>query len=185
MDPTAIVVLVIVAVIALAMLLIYNGLVQARLKVREAWSGVGVQLQRRAQLVPNLVETVRGYASHERQTFESVTAARTAVQGATTPGEAMAANNQLTSALRTLFAVAEAYPDLKANQGFLDLQAQLAETEDKIAYARNYYNAVVREYNGKVATVPSSFVAGAFGFKESEFFEADEGSQAPVKVSFS
>jgi LemA protein len=180
----AIVVLVLVALVAIVGLGIYNGLVQGRIKVREAWSGVGVQLQRRAELVPNLVETVRGYASHERQTLESVTAARTRVQGATTPGEAMEANNQLTAALRTLFAVAEAYPDLKANQGFRDLQAQLAETEDKIAYARNYYNAVARDYNGKVSTVPSAFVAGAFGFQEAEFFEADEGTQVAPKVSF-
>ena len=184
MDTT-VVVLVIVAIVAVIVLLMYNGLVQGRLKVRESWSGVGVQLHRRGQLIPNLVETVRGYASHERQTLEAVTAARTRLQGATTPGEAMAANNQLTQTLRSLFAVAEAYPDLKANQGFRDLQAQLAETEDKIAYARNYYNAVVRDYNGKVVSVPSSFVAGMFGFEEAPFFEADEASTAPVKVSFS
>ncbi len=185
MDSTVIVVLVICAIVAVIVLLMYNGLVQGRLKVREAWSGVGVHLQRRGQLIPNLVETVRGYASHERQTLEAVTEARTRLQGAATPGEAMAANNQLTQALRGLFAVAEAYPDLKTSQGFRDLQAELSATEDKIAYARNYYNAVVRDYNGKVVSVPSSFVAGLFSFQEAEFFEADEASMAPVKVSFS
>ena len=185
MDTTVILVLVIVAIVAVVGLVMYNGLIQGRLKVREAWSGVGVQLQRRGQLIPNLVETVRGYAAHERQTLESVTAARARLQGASTPGEAMAANGELTQTLRSLFAVAEAYPDLKANSGFRDLQAQLAESEDKIAYARNYYNAIVRDYNGRVSSVPSSFVAGAFGFQEAEFFEADEASTAPVKVSFS
>ncbi len=185
MDSTVILVLVICAVVAVVGLLIYNGLVQGRLRVREAWSGVQVQLQRRGDLIPNLVETVKGYASHERQTLESVTQARAQLQSAGTPAAAGEANNQLTQALRSLFAVAEAYPDLKANASFRDLQAQLADTEDKLAYARNYYNSLVLQYNGRVTTVPSAFVAGAFGFSEAEFFQADEASAGPVRVSFS
>lgn len=181
---TVVVVLAVWALVVVWALLAYNGLVRGRLGVREAWSAVDVQLQRRASLVPNLVETVKGYAAHERQTLESVTRARTQLQTATTPGEAMQANNQLTQALRTLFAVAEAYPDLKASEGFRDLQAQLSETEDKIAYARNYYNSVVLAYNVRVNTLPSVFVARAFGFAEAEFFQADEESRSPAEVKF-
>jgi len=185
MNLTVIVVLALWALLVVVVLALYNGLVRSRLRVREAWSGVEVQLQRRASLIPNVVETVRGYAAHERETLESVTRARTQLQAATTPGEAVQANNQLTQALRSLFAVAEAYPDLKANESFRDLQAQLAETEDKLAYARNYYNSLVLQYNSRVATVPSALVAGPFGFKEAEFFEAGEEAQGPVRVSFS
>ncbi|MDO8691472.1 MAG: LemA family protein, partial [Dehalococcoidia bacterium] len=148
-------------------------------------SGVQVQLQRRADLVPNLVETVKGYAAHERGVFESVTKARAALQGATTPEQAGPANNALTQTLRSLFAVAEAYPDLKANQNFRDLQAQLAETEDKVAYARNYYNAVVLQYNSRVTTLPGVFVAGPLGFQEAQFFAGDEASSAVPSVKFS
>ena len=173
--------LVVIVVIGLAL---YNGLVRARLAVREAWSAVEVQLQRRASLIPNLVETVKGYAGHERGTLESVTRARAALQGAGTPAQAADANNQLTGALRTLFAVAEAYPDLKANQNFLALQEDLGDTEDKIAYARNYYNANVRRYNEKVQTLPTALVAGALGFHTEEFFEAGEESRQEVRVRF-
>lgn len=185
MSLTVIVVVALWVLLVVVALALYNGLVQSRLRVREAWSGVEVQLQRRASLIPNVVETVRGYAAHERETLEGVTRARTQLQAATTPGEAVQANNQLTQALRSLFAVAEAYPDLKADESFRDLQAQLAETEDKIAYARSYYNSLVLQYNSRVATVPSALVAGPFGFREAEFFEADEEAQAPVRVSFS
>ncbi|MHB1134984.1 MAG: LemA family protein [Chloroflexota bacterium] len=184
MDPI-IIILVVVAVLVLGGLALYNGLVQGRLRVREGWSSVQVQLQRRGELVPNLVETVKGYASHERGVFESVTQARSQLQTAATPGEAGQANNALTQALRSLFAVAEAYPDLKASQNFRDLQAQLAETEDKIAYSRNYYNAVVLSYNSRVSTIPGVFVAGPFGFREAEFFAGDEASMEPVRVDFS
>ncbi|MDO8669815.1 MAG: LemA family protein, partial [Dehalococcoidia bacterium] len=151
---------------------------------REGWSGVQVQLQRRADLVPNLVETVKGYAAHERGVFESVTKARAVLQGATTPEAAGPANNALTQTLRSLFAVAEAYPDLKANQNFRDLQAQLAETEDKVTYARNYYNAVVLQYNSRVTTLPGVFVAGPLGFQEAQFFAGDEASSAVPSVKF-
>jgi LemA protein len=178
----AVVVIVIWVVIVLAGVLLYNGLVHARFAVSEAWSAVQVQLQRRANLIPNLVETVSGYARHERGTFESVTRARAQLQSATTPVEAAQANNMLTQALRSLFAVAEAYPELKANQNFLDLQAQLSDTENKIAYARNYYNSRVLDYNTRISSVPGVFLAGAFGFQPSEFFKAEDASEEPVRV---
>lgn len=179
-----VVLLVVLGVLALSIGLIYNGLVQGRIAVSEAWSAVQVQLQRRANLIPNLVETVRGYASHERETFESVTRARAALQSATTPADASQANNLLTQSLRSLFAVAESYPALQANKSFLDLQAQLADTEDKIAYALNYYNSRVLDYNTRISTVPGVFVAGPFGFTGAEFFKGDEASREPVRVTF-
>jgi LemA protein len=185
MSLPIIIIIAVVVVLVIAVLLIYNSLVRNRLHVHEAWSGVQVQLQRRASLIPNLVETVKGYAGHERETLDSVTRARAQLQSATTPAAAAEANNMLTQTLRSLFAVAEAYPDLKANQNFLDLQDQLQDTEDKIAYARNYYNARVLSYNTSIATVPNVFIAGAFGFEPEEFFEAEEASQQEVRVSFS
>ncbi|MDO8671738.1 MAG: LemA family protein, partial [Dehalococcoidia bacterium] len=163
MDGLILIIILLLALAVVVGLALYNGLVRGRLQVREGWSGVQVQLQRRADLVPNLVETTKGYAAHERSVFENVTKARAQMMSATTPGEAGQANNALTQALRSLFAVAEAYPDLKANQNFLDLQRQLAETEDKVAYARNFYNAVVMQFNSKVTTIPGVFVAGPFG----------------------
>jgi LemA protein len=174
----------VVVLLVIVGLAIYNGLVKARLRVREAWSAIQVQLQRRASLIPNLVETVKGYAQHERGTLESVTQARAALQSATTPAQAADANNMLTGALRSLFAVAEAYPDLKANQNFLSLQDDLQDTEDKISYARTYYNANVREYNEKVQTVPTALVAGMFGFQPEQFFEAPAEAQEEVRVKF-
>ena len=185
MNITLIVVLVVVAVVVLAVLTMYNGLVRARLRVREAWSAVEVQLQRRADLIPNLVETVKGYVAHERGTLESVTRARAALQSASGPAQAAEANNQLTQTLRSLFAVAEAYPELRASANFQQLQQDLEETEDKVAYARNYYNGAVEQYNGKVQTVPTLFIAGPFGFRPAEFFTGSADSQAPVRVSFS
>lgn len=184
MSLPLIIVVVVSVVLIVAALALYNGLVKARLRVREAWSAIQVQLQRRASLIPNLVETVKGYASHERGTLESVTQARAALQSAGTPEQAAQANNMLTSALRSLFAVAEAYPDLKANQNFLSLQDDLQDTEDKISYARTYYNATVREYNSKVQTVPTALVAGALGFHPEPFFEGSAESQQEVRVSF-
>ncbi len=185
MDLLLVILLVVLALMAVGTLLIYNGLVSGRLQVREGWSSVQVQLQRRADLIPNLVETVKGYAAHERGVFESVTEARSRLQTAATPGEAGSANNALTQALRSLFAVAEAYPDLKANQNFRDLQSQLAETEDKIAYARNYYNALVLQFNSRVSTVPGVFVAGPLGFHEAEFFAGEDTLAVPPAVKFS
>ncbi len=184
MNIALIVALVVVALLVVVVLAAYNGLVRARLRVREAWSAIDVQLQRRGELIPNLVETVKGYAAHERGTLDSVTSARAALQSATTPAAAAEANNHLTQTLRSLFAVAEAYPDLKANANFLELQRDLGDTEDKVAYARNYYNGAVEQYNGKVQTVPSMFIAAPFGFQPAEFFAADAGTRAPVQVSF-
>jgi LemA protein len=183
-----VVILVIVAVVVvlgLIMLGLYNGLVKARLRVKEAWSGIDVQLKRRASLIPNLVETVKGYAAHEKETFENVTRARAALQQAGTPGQAAEANNMLTQTLRSLFAVAEAYPDLKANQNFLELQRELSDIEEKIAYARQFYNSNVLSYNTKTQTFPSLIFANTFGFKDEEFFEAEEAAREGVRVSFS
>lgn len=165
----------------------YNGLARARLRVKEAWSGIDVQLKRRSSLIPNLVETVKGYASHEKEVFEAVTRARAQLDNARTSGnaaQAAQADNVLTGTLRSLFAVAEAYPDLKANTNFLELQRELTDTEDKIAYARQFYNSNVGNYNEKIATVPSSIIAGMFNFAAAEFYEAEEAAREDVKVSF-
>ena len=183
-------VITIVVIVALVLLvagffwLTYNGLVSARLRVREAWSGIDVQLKRRASLVPNLVETVKGYAGHEREVLESVTRARAELVQAGSPEQAARADNALTGALRSLFAVAEAYPELQADENFLDLQRQLAESEDRIAYARQYYNANVTTYNTKIESFPSLFVARMFGFNGSEFYEAEDAAREEVQVSF-
>ena len=185
---TGIIVLIVIlgglGVLALMLVGIYNGLVSARLRVREAWSGIDVQLKRRSSLIPNLVETVKGYAAHERETLENVTRARAALDRAGSPGEAAQANNMLTQTLRSLFAVAEAYPDLKANQNFQQLQGELTDTEDKIAYARQFYNRNVLSYNEKTATFPSVVIANMFGFQPEEFFEAEEEARQDVRVSF-
>jgi LemA protein len=157
----------------LALVAIYNGLVRTRQRVREGWSAIDVQLKRRASLIPNLVEAVRGYADYERGTMTRVAEARGVLSHAAGPGAAAMANDVLTSALRTFFAVAEAYPDLKASERFAQLQADLADTENKIAYARNYYNGAVETYNVKVQTVPGLLVARLFGFAPAEFFAAD------------
>jgi LemA protein len=181
-----IVIVVVAAVLALILVGMYNGLVRSRLRVREAWSGIDIQLQRRSSLIPNLVETVRGYASHERETLESVTRARAMLDQAGTPPQAAQANNMLTQALRSLFAVAEAYPDLKANQNFLQLQADLTDTEEKIAYARQFYNRNVLSYNGQVHTFPTMIIASMFNFEPEQFFEVeDEAARQEVRVDFS
>jgi LemA protein len=174
----------IVVLIGLVLVGIYNGLIRARVRTREAWAGIDVQLKRRADLIPNLVETVRGYASHERQTFENVTRARAMLQQAGTAAEAAQANNFLTQTLRSLFAVAENYPELKANQNFLDLQNELSDIEEKIAYARQFYNRNVSEYNTRIQTVPNVIVANMFGFQPFEFFEAEEEGREVPEVSF-
>jgi LemA protein len=179
------VIVAVVLILGIILVSLYNGLVQARLRVKEAWSGIDVQLKRRASLIPNLVETVKGYATHEREVLENVTAARARLQQAGTPGEAAQANNMLTQTLRSLFAVAEAYPDLKANQNFLELQRELSDTEDKIAYSRQFYNTNVLSYNEKTATFPSVIFANMFGFQPAEFFEAEEEAREDVHVSFS
>jgi LemA protein len=178
----------IIAVVVIGLIFVvigmYNGLVRARLRVREAWSGIAVQLKRRTDLVPNLVETVKGYASHEREVFENVTRARSMLQQAGTPAQAAEANNMLTQTLRSLFAVAEAYPDLKANQNFLDLQNELSDIEEKIAYARQFYNTNALSYNEKVHTFPSVIFANMFNFEPAEFFEVEEAERQVPRVSF-
>lgn len=184
--PLLVIVLVVLIVIAIFMLWsTYNGLVRARVHVKEAWSGIDVQLKRRSSLIPNLVETVKGYAAHEREVFENVTKARSMLDNAQGAKEAAQADNMLTGALRSLFAVAEAYPDLKANQNFLELQRELTDTEDKIAYARQFYNTNVSNYNQKTQVFPSVMIARMFNFLPSEFFEAEEEARQDVKVSFS
>jgi len=185
---TAIIIIgVIVAIVVLALIILvtmYNGLVRSRNRVKEAWSGIDVQLRRRASLVPNLVETVKGYASHERETFEEVTRARSAVEQAGTIPDAAAANNMLTGALRHLFAVAENYPELRASENFMDLQNELSDIEEKIAFSRQFYNTNVLDYNNRLQTVPTVFIANTFGFTREEFFEADEEGRAEVRVDF-
>jgi LemA protein len=161
-------------VAAIAGVVLYNGLVSARQRVREGWSAIDVQLKRRASLIPNLVEAVRGYASYERETMQRITEARGALGAATGPGAAARADANLTGALRTLFAVAEAYPDLKANERFAQLQRDLADTENKVAYARNYYNGAVETYNIRVESFPGVLVARTCGFTTAEFFSADD-----------
>lgn len=154
------------------------------MRVQESWSGIDVQLKRRSSLVPNLVETVKGYAAHEREVFEKVTQARSALMGATDAKSAAEANNQLTSALKTLFAVAEAYPQLRASENFQKLQGELSDLEAKIAYARQFYNSNVMDYNTKIRVFPNVLLAGVFGFREVAFFAATEEEKAEVKVSF-
>lgn len=165
--------------------LAYNGLIRRRNRVQEAWSDIEVQLKRRLDLIPNLVEAVKGYAAHEKQAFESVTQARAKAMGAATPPQQAEANNMLASTLKSLFAVAEAYPDLKANTNFVELQRELADTENKIQAARRFYNTTVQEYNTALESVPTNVIANLFGFKKSEFFDApDEEISAVPKVSF-
>ncbi len=179
-----IVVIVLVVLLGLVIAGMYNGLVRSRNRVKEAWSGIDVQLRRRASLVPNLVETVRGYAEHEREVFEEVTRARAALEQAESVQDSAAANNMLTGALRHLFAVAENYPQLQAAQNFRELQQELSDIEEKIAFARQFYNTNVLDFNNRLQTVPTVFLARTFSFAAEQFFEADEEGRAEVKVDF-
>ena len=178
------IVLGVVVLLGLYIVLAYNGLVRLRNRIESSWSQIDVQLQRRYDLIPNLVETVKGYASHEKGVFESVTQARANAINAQGPAQQAQSENVLTGALKSLFAVAEAYPELKANQTFLALQEELSGTEGKIAYARQFYNDTVQSYNTKIQSVPTNLIAGPFGFKEREYFEADDTSRGPVQVQF-
>ncbi len=180
----ALVVAVVVVLLVIIAIALYNGLVKLRNRIDAAWSQIDVQLRRRYDLIPNLVETVKGYAAHERQTLEGVTQARNMAVAAEGPHQKAEAENVLTGALKSLFAVSEAYPDLKANQNFLALQEELTATEGRIAYARQYYNDQVLQYNNKIQTVPSMLLARPFGFTEREFFEAEDESRGPVQVAF-
>lgn len=179
--------IIIILIVAAAgyVLLAYNSLVRRRNQVQEAWSDIDVQLKRRHNLIPNVVETVKGYATHEREAFENVTQARAQALGAQSPHEQAEAENMLTSTLKTLFAVAEDYPDLKANANFLELQRELADSENKIQAARRFYNSNVRDYNTVIESVPTNIVAGMFSFKKEEFFEAESDEVRSVpKVDF-
>jgi LemA protein len=186
------VIIVIVVIVVLLVIIgaaMYNGLVRLNQQSNEAWSDITVQLKRRADLIPNLVNTVKGYAAHEKSVFEDVTAARANTLSAKTPGEAAKAEGDFQKTLKSLFAVAEAYPDLKASQNFQELQAELTDTEDKIQASRRFYNGVVRDFNTKRKTFPTSIFAGMLGFKQDkEFFEVDETEAAavqnPVDVKF-
>ena len=184
MSIILIILIVIIIIILVAIVSLYNGLVTARNKVKNAWAQIDVQLNRRADLIPNLVETVKGYAGHEKTVFEDVTAARAGLMNANGVKEISEANNQLSETLKTLFAVAENYPELKANENFKELQAQLAQTEDKIAYSRQFYNDSVLMYNNKCQTFPSNIIANLFGFKEADFFEAAGEARSVPKVEF-
>lgn len=179
-----IVILVIVVLVVIFGVVTYNKLVSLRNRVENGWSQIDVQLQRRNDLIPNLVETVKGYAEHERSTFEAVIQARSASQAAGTPHEQAEADNMLTGALRQLFAVAEAYPDLKANQNFMQLQEELTATEDKVSYARQFYNDTVNKYNTAIQKFPAVLIAGPTGFSEREFYEAEETAREVPQVSF-
>jgi len=179
-------VLIIFGLIVLFVVGLYNGLVVLRQRCDNGWAQIDVQLRRRYDLIPNLVETVKGYAKHEREVFEQVTKARTQAINAGTVKDQGLAENQLTGALKSLFAVAENYPELKANQNFLMLQEELAGTESKVAYARQFYNDSVMKYDTRIQTFPSNIMAGMFGFKPREYFVvAEEEVKGPVKVSFS
>jgi len=177
----------VLVVLLLIVILIYNSLIRSRNRVDNAWSQIDVQLKRRYDLIPNLVETVKGYAAHERQTLEAVTSARAQAidaQQSGTVGQQAQAENALTGALKSLFAVSEAYPDLKANQNFLQLQEELTSTEDRIAYARQFYNDSVLSYNNSIQVFPKNILAGMFNFEKREFFEGEAEAQGPVKVEF-
>jgi LemA protein len=174
----------IVVVVGIYVMVTYNGLVSLRNRIENAWAQIDVQLRRRYDLIPNLVETVKGYASHERETLEAVTQARNTAMAAQGPAQQGQAENMLTSTLRSLFAVSEAYPDLKANENFLNLQEELTGTEGRIAYARQFYNDTVFRYNTKIQSFPPNVLAGMFKFTAREYFETDDEARGPVTVDF-
>jgi len=179
------IILIVIIVVLLWLIMVFNGLVTLKNRAKEAWSDIDVQLKRRYDLIPNLVETVKGYAAHEREIYEKVTQARAAAINATGLKDKAEAENVLSGTLKTLFAVSENYPDLKASQNFLELQRELTDTEDKIQAARRFYNTNVRDLNIKIESFPANIVAGPFGFKEMELFEtANQAEKQPVAVKF-
>ena len=175
----------IIVVLVLIVVGVYNGLVKSRMQTREAWSQIDVQLKRRNDLIPNLIETVKGYAKYEGGTLAKVTQLRQQVAQASSPAEAMAASDALSRQVAGIFAVAENYPDLKANTNFMQLQEELTNTENKISYARQLYNSVTSNYNVKLETFPTNVIAGMFGFKQAEFLQVPEEEKAVPKVDFS
>jgi len=178
------IVLAVVVVIAFVLIAMYNNLVQLRVRADNAWSDIDVQLKRRHDLIPNLVETVKGYAAHEKGTFEDIAKYRSAAIQANTPADKAVAENALTGALGRLFAVAEAYPQLKASEEFTQLQGQLSQTEDMIQNSRRYYNAVVRDLNTKLQSFPTNMIASSFGFQQRQFFQTSDADREPVAVKF-
>ena len=174
----------IIVVIGIVLVVMYNGLVQLRVRSDSAWSDIDVQLKRRHDLIPNLVETVKGYAAHEKGTFENIAKFRSMAMQATGPADKAQAENQLTGALKSLFAVAENYPQLQASQEFTQLQGSLNQTEDSIQNSRRYYNAVVRDLNTKIQSFPTNLIAGMFGFQQKQFFETAAADREPVAVKF-
>jgi LemA protein len=181
MEPWLIITLIVLGVLVLAGIAVYNGLVNKKVETENAWSQIDVQLKRRHDLIPNLVETVKGYATHEKETLEKVIAARNAAVNAHGVADQAQAENALTGTLKTLFAVSEAYPDLKANQNFLGLQEELTATENRIGFARQHYNDVVGQYNAALLRFPSNILANVFGFRQVEFFQLDPAEMAAVR----
>lgn len=181
---TILIIVGIIMVIGVFLWALYNSLVNAKVRVEEGWSGIDVQLKRRSSLIPNLMETVKGYAEHEKEVFENVTEARSSLMKASGAKETAQANNMLTSALKTLFAVAEDYPTLRASENFKALQDELSDTESKIAYSRQFYNSQVLDFNTKIRVFPNVILAQALGFKPAEFFEAEEEAKKEVEVKF-
>ena len=184
MNITLIIILIVVALLLIWFFGTYNGLIVLRNRKDDQWSQIDIQLKRRADLIPNLVESVKGYAKHEKKTLEDVVKVRNSYVTASTPEEKMKESGELSKAISKLFALAEAYPDLKANENFLSLQEDLKDTEDKISVARQFYNDTVLTYNNRVQMIPSNIVAGICGFKKAIFFEATEEERKNVKVSF-
>jgi len=180
----AIVIVVIILLVIVYLIAAYNGLIRRRNQIENAWSQIDVQLKRRHDLIPNLVETVKGYAAHEKSTLDAVIQARNAAVAAPTPGATAVAEGQLTGALRQLFALGEAYPDLKANQNFLALQEELSATEGRVAYARQFYNDSVLEYNNKLQQFPTVYYAKILNFERREYFETDEAARETPAVEF-
>jgi LemA protein len=176
--------LVIVVLLIVWAISVYNHLVSLKMRVKNACAQIDTQLKRRFDLIPNLVETVKGYAAHEQGTLEKVIAARNTYASATSVEDKAKANNELTSTLKSIFALGEAYPELKANENFLALQTELAGTEDKVAYSRQFYNDTVQMYNTAIMKFPNNILAGMFGYKEEPFFTIDEAQKEPVKVQF-
>ena len=183
MDISLILIIAVVLVV-LFVWFTYNSLVTGKVRIKEAFSGIDVQLKRRVDLVPNLIEAVKGYAKHEKELIENVTKARTSLMHAQGPHQKAQSDNMLSDALKSIFAVSENYPTLKANENFLNLQNELSDIEAKIAYSRQFYNTNVRDFNTTLAKFPSNSIGSMFGFKQEEFFEAKESEKEPVSVKF-
>lgn len=184
MNTMLIILVAIIIAIILYVWSVYNNLATGKVRIKEALSEIDVQLKRRVDLIPNLVSTVKGYAKHEKEIFENVTKARSALLKAGTPAEKAKSDNQLSGALKSLFAIAENYPTLRASENFKELQEELEDTENKVAYSRQFYNTNVRDYNTTLANFPSGYIGRLFGFSSEEFFQTDEESKKPIKVAF-